>query len=163
MHMICSYRDEPLILTSPIIQILSIYHYNRKKERSSHMMQLSSWNHRNILSFLYQTSSKRRSHLMVMLVISVLMTVIASKFVVSCHMLGRLLIILVCVSDFSTSFSSLTPASTSPWTSNDLFCDIKTGKDNGKCKEESTSRSGSRNRIDDGFAGSTCDRDGDCQ
>lgn len=128
------------------------------------MMQLSSWNHRNILSFLYQTSSKR-SHLIivVMLVISVLMTVIASKFVVSCHMLGRLLIILVCVSDFSTSFSSLTPASTSPWASNDLFCNIKTGNDKGKCKEESTSRSGSRNRIDDGYAGSTCDKDQDCK
>ena len=97
-----------------------------------------------------------------MLVISVLMTVIASKFVVSCHMLGRLLIILVCVSDFSTSFSSLTPASTSPWASNDLFCNIKTGNDKGKCKEESTSRSGSRNRIDDGFAGSKCKKDKDC-
>lgn len=46
---------------------------------------------------------------------------------------------------------------------NDLFCDIKTGKDKGKCKEESTSRSGSRNRIDDGYAGSTCDRDQDCK
>jgi len=46
---------------------------------------------------------------------------------------------------------------------NDLFCNIKTGNDKGKCKEESTSRSGSRNRIDDGYAGSTCDKDQDCK
>ena len=58
---------------------------------------------------------------------------------------------LVCVSDFSTSFPSLTPASTSPWARTNLFCD----EDN-VCEKERTSTqrsrsNGSRNRIDDGI------------
>jgi len=80
----------------------------------------------------------------------------ASRKFVSCHMLGRLLNMLVCVSDFSTSFSSLTPAFASLRARDDLFCDKDNGDKVGTCEVEFTSRSSSR-------AGSTCDRDQDCK